>query len=205
MEYGASTDETDLLPVGIEWSLELAFYRNVSTQADLGYNDFEFTGLDSNAFGLHGNYNLNDDTSSGVFSSREGSDIGDADIYGLELGHEMAGIEFEACVGRAEADGIDANVLGIQGRYALDGMMGVSGSFDRVDEGIVDLNRFAIKVDRDVAPNVNLFAELGSASAEILTVSDSDMFFTVGGKITFGKSRGATFEQRSLSKLIRGL
>ncbi len=173
LEYGPSTDETDLLPVGIEWSLELAFSRNVSTQTDLGYNDFGFTGLDSNAFGLHCNYNLNDDTSSGVFSSREVSDIGDADIYGLKVGHEMAGIEFEAYVGRAEADGIDANVFGIQGGYPFDGIPGLAGSFDRVDEGIVDLDRFAIKVDRDLVPNVSLFAELGSASAEILTISNS--------------------------------
>lgn len=207
LEYSTFTDETDLSRLGVEGSLELAFDRNFSIQADLGYQRFDLTDLDSNVYGLHGIYHLNDDTSFGVYYTKDDTDIGDLNIVGLEVGHEMAGVEFEAYLGYADSDAGDGGIYGISGRYELANAVGITGSFDRVDEGFVDANVLAVGVDSDVAPNVNLFLEAGAADLGIAGLGSSDFegFVGVGAKIAFGNKRGATFEQRSLSRLIPGL
>jgi len=205
LEYSAFTEDTDFSRLGLEGSLELAFTRDFSIQADLGYQSFDFSDLDSNVFGLHAVYHLNDDTSLGAFYTKDDSDIGDLDIVGVEVGHEFSEVEFEAYLARGEADLFDATMFGISGRYEFDNALGITGSFDRVDEGVLDANLLAVSLDRDVSSNVNLFVKVGYADASIAGLgTDSETYVGIGGKIAFGAERGATFEQRGLSSLIPG-
>jgi len=207
LEYSAFTDETDFSRVGIEGSLELAFNRNFSVQADLGYQGFNETDLDSNVYGLHGIYHLDDVTSFGIYYTKDDTDIGDLDIVGVEVGHEVSNVEIEAYLAYADADVADGAFFGLSGRYEFENTVGITGSFDRFDEGSIDANVLTVAVDYDVTPNVNLFLKAGGGEIGIdgLGSTDFEGFVGVGAKIAFGNKRGATFEQRSLTRLIPGL
>ena len=207
LEYSAFTDETDFSRVGIEGSLEVAFNRNFSVQADLGYQSFNETDLDSNVYGLHGIYHLDDDTSFGIYYTKDDTDLGDLDIVGVEVGHEMSNVELEAYLAYADADVADGALFGLSGRYEFENTVGITGSFDRFDEGSIDANVLTVAVDYDVTPNVNLFLKAGGGEIGIDGFGSTDFegFVGVGAKIAFGNKRGATFEQRSLTKFIPGL
>jgi len=206
LDYSAFTDETDFSRVGLEGSLELAFTREFSVQGDLGYQSFGESDADSTIYGLHAIYHLNDDTSLGAFYSRDDIDGGDIDLYGVEVGHEVNGFEIESYLSHVEGDGDSGTLLGISGRYEFENTIGLTGSFDRIDEGDVDINFVGLTLDRDVSPNMNLFVKVGSADASVTGLgSGSETYVGIGGKISFGAERGATFEQRSLTGLIPGL
>jgi len=207
LEYSAFADDIDFSRFGIEGSLELAFTRNFSLQADLGYQSFNESNLESTVYGLHGIYHLDDVASFGAYYTKDDFDGGDVDIVGLEAGYEISGFELEGYLSYADAGGADGGLYGISGRYEFANAVGVTGAFDRFDEGDIDINLFSVTIDRDVTSNVNLFVEAGAGEVGIDGVGSSDFeaFVGVGGKIAFGNKRGATFEQRSLSGLIPGL
>jgi hypothetical protein len=203
--YSALADDVSFSRFGFAGSVEVAFSRQFSVQGDLGYATFGESDLDGTALGLHGIYHLDDATSFGAFYTREDVGDGDADIYGIEAGYEAGQWEFEGHFGRTDDDDDDATIFGLMGRYALSNGLGITGSYDEVDVAGTDVSRIGLMLDRDVANNLNLFLEVGSVEIDIGNASDSDPFVGLGGKITFGADRGATFEQRGFLRLIPGL
>ncbi len=206
LSYSAFTEDTSVSRLGLEGSMELGFNQNTGLQIDLGQNEFNATGLSTTTVGLHGIYHMNEVTSFGAFYTFESANGGgDADVYGVEAGHETGQLEFEGYFARIDGNGSDGDVLGVMARYEFADSLGVTGSYDSIDVAGTDLSKFALKLDRDVAPQVNLFVEVGSAKASGGGLSDSEPFVGLGGKFVFGAERGATFEQRGFSRLIPGL
>jgi len=205
LSYSAFTEDTDVSRLGLEGSVELGFNRTLGLQFDAGYNDFNATGIDSNTLGLHGLYHLNEATSFGAFYVREDVEGVDLDILGVEAGYEVLNWDIEGYVADIDSDGGDGTMGGVKARYQMASGLGLTGAYDRAESGGDDLSRFAVRLDRDVSPNGNLYLEVGTARAEAGGISDSEPFVGLGGKITFGAERGATFEQRGLTRLIPGL
>ena len=205
LSYSAFADETDFNRLGLEGSMELGFSRNLGLQIDTAYHDFDFFDINSTLLGLHGIYHVNDATSLGVFYTREESEGEEADIFGLEAGYEVQEWEFEGYIANIDTDAGDATLGGIKARYEMVEGFGLTGSYDRGEEDGGDVSRFAIRLDRDVSANTNLFLEVGSAKAEVGGFSNSEPFVGLGGKINFGADRGTTFDQRGTARLIPGL
>ncbi len=205
LSYSAFADETDLNQWGLEGSMELGFNRNLSLQIDAAYRDFDFTNIDSTLLGLHGIYHMNEATSLGVFYTLEDIEGEEADIFGFEAGYEVQQWQFEGYIASVDTDLGDATLGGIKARYEMQEGFGLTGSYERSDDDTGDLSRFAIRLDRDVSVNTNLFLEVGSAKAEAGGVKISEPFVGLGGEIAFGADRGTTFEQRGLTRLIPGL
>ncbi|AXI42869.1 porin [Sulfitobacter sp. SK011] len=206
LSYSAFTEDTSVSRVGIDGSVELGFNRNISAQVDLGYSDFNITGLNTTTLGLHGIYHVNDATSFGAFYANENANGGgDADIYGIEAGHEAGQFEFEGYLARVDGATSDGDMLGVMARYEFATALGVTGSYDYVDAAGSDFSKLAVKLDRDVAPNVNLYVELGTAKASSGGLSGTEPFVGLGGKFVFGAERGATFEQRGFTRVFPGL
>ena len=148
---------------------------------------------------------MNEATSLGVFYTLEDIEGEEADIFGLEAGYEVQQWQFEGYIANVDTDLGDATLGGIKARYEMQEGFGLTGSYERSDDDTGDLSRFAIRLDRDVSVNTNLFLEVGSAKAEAGGVKISEPFVGLGGEIAFGADRGTTFEQRGLTRLIPGL
>ena len=205
LSYSAFTEDTDLTRLGLEGSVEFGFTRNLGLQIDTGYSDFGVTGVNTHSLGLHGIYHLDEATSFGAFYTEEDIEGFDLDIYGLEVGHEANGWNFEGYIAQGEVMDTEGNMLGFKARHELANDMGLTGSYDRVDSSGVEVSRVAVRLDRDVAQSTNLFVEVGSAKAEGAAGNISDPFVGLGGTINFGAARGATFDVRNLSRLVPGL
>ncbi|MGB5864118.1 MAG: porin [Sulfitobacter sp.] len=205
LSYSAFVDDTSVSKLGLEGSIEFGFNQNFALQADLAHQSLNETDIDSNAFGLHGIYHLDDATSFGAFYVREDIESVDVDIIGIEGGYETGLLEFEGYLGKADVEDEDVTLFGISARYELANEVGLTGSFDLADQGLIEVSRFGLKLDRDVSANLNLFVEVGSAELDIAGFSDDELFVGIGGKISFGADRGATFEQRGLARLLPGL
>ena len=205
LSYSAFAEDTDFNHWGLEGAMELGFSRDFSLQIDAAYHDFGFTDIDSTLLGLHGIYHLNDATSFGAFYTFEDVEGDEADIFGIEAGYEVREWEFEGYIANVDTDLGDATLGGIKARYEMQEGFGLTGSYDMADDDTGDLSRFAIRLDRDVSVNTNLFLEVGSAKAEAGGVNVSEPFVGLGGEIAFGADRGTTFDQRGLARLIPGL
>ena len=205
LSYSAFTEDTDFNRLGLEGSMELGLSRNFGLQLDAAYHDFGFFDIDSTLLGLHGIYHMDEATSFGVFYTRESAEGEDADMLGVELGHEVRDWDFEGYIGSIDTSAGNAMFGGIQARYETGEGLGITASYDRGDEDDSDVSRFAVRLDRDVSPTTNLFLEVGTANVDAGTIDVSEPFVGLGGKIAFGAARGATFEQRGLARLIPGL
>ncbi|MDF1729719.1 MAG: hypothetical protein P1U53_18435, partial [Sulfitobacter sp.] len=203
LSYSAFTGETDLNKTNIEGAFELAWSQNFSTQFDVGRDSFGASDLDVLSLGLHGVYHLDEGTSFGAFYTHEGADTfgfnDEVDIFGLEFGHDAGKFEIEGYAGRGEAAGIDGTMMGLSGRYAITERVGFSGALDRIDVEGLELESVTLKLDGHVSENLNMYVEVGSGKAELFGVSETEPFVGVGGKVTFGAKRGATFERRSIA------
>ena len=155
--------------------------------------------------GLHGLYHVSDATSFGLFVGQEELDGETLDFYGLEFGHEMAQFEVEGYLSQVDAEGEDANGLGLMGRFAVTPQVGLSASADRLDLDGLDLTRWGLMVDYAPVDNFSLYAEIGTLDASISGASDSETFIGLGAKISFGAARGATFGDRGVFKYLPGL
>ncbi|NUH66206.1 hypothetical protein HTT03_13005 [Sulfitobacter sp. S0837] len=205
LSYSAFADDTDFNRWGLEGAMELGFTRDFSMQIDAAYHDFDWTDIDSTLLGLHGIYHMNDATSFGVFFTREDAEGAEADILGVELGHEVQDWEFEGYLADVDTDAGDATLGGVLARYEMSEGFGLTGSYDRGEADGNDLSRFAIRLDRDVSMTTNLFVEVGSAKADVAGARGSEPFVGLGGTMNFGADRGTTFNQRGLARLIPGL
>lgn len=204
LSYSSFTEDSSVRRVGIDGSMEIGFTQNFSAQVDLTHHDLNAAGGDATTFAAHGIYHMNDVTSFGAFYAVENTNTGTFDYYGLEAGHEVGQFDLEGYIARADANAVDADVIGVSARYDLANTFGVTGSYDHIDIAGADLSTTTLRVDRDVAQNVNLFVEVGSARAAAGGLSGSETFVGLGGKITFGAERGTTFDARGLARLLPG-
>jgi len=208
LSYSAFTEETDANKTSLTGSVEVGFNRNISAQVDAGTDSFGFTDLDSVSFGVHRIYHMSDETSFGAFYTLEEAELGgvkdDGDIFGVEFGHEVGLTEFEGYLGRGESSGLSGTMLGLSGRYAMANGVGITGAIDYLDVEGIEARKLTVRLDGDVSQNLNMFVEVGTGKVSGFGVSESDPFVGIGGKITFGADRGATFERRSLVDLLPG-
>lgn len=209
LSYSAFTEDTDFNKLSLSGSVEVGFNQNISAQFDAGTDALGFTNVDAVSFGLHGIYHMSDQTSFGAFYTIEKAEYDgfddDGDIIGVEFGHEVGLTEFEGYLGRGESSGVSGTMLGLSGRYAMANGVGITGSFDYLDIEGIEGRTLAIRLDGDVSENLNMFVEVGTGKATAFGYSESEPFVGIGGKITFGAERGATFERRSLADLLPGL
>ncbi len=204
LSYSAFTEDTSVRRTGIEGSLEIGYNRNFSSQIDLTYHQLNASDEDVTTIGLHTIYHVNDATSLGIFYAIEDTSGGEFDFYGIEAGHEVGQLAIEGYLGQAEANAVDADVLGISARYAFANEIGVTGSYDNLDIAGSDLSKVTLRVDRNVTPDVNVYLEVGSARVSGAGLSGSEPFVGLGGTYVFGAERGATFDARGIARLFPG-
>lgn len=204
LSYSAFSDDTSVSRLGLEGSMEVGFNQNFSGQIDLARHEFNVSNEGITTFGLHAIYHVNEATSFGAFYAVEDTSAGNSDFYGIEAGHETGQFDLEGYLARAD-DSVDhASVLGLSARYEFQNFLGLTGAYDYIDFDGLDLSKITLRLDRDVAPNVNLYVEVGSAKANAGGLSGSETFVGLGGKFLFGAERGATFDARGLARLLPG-
>ncbi|MGJ8545012.1 MAG: porin [Sulfitobacter sp.] len=204
LSYSGFTEDTSVSRLGLEGSVELGFNRNMAVQVDLGHSRLNESDAGITTYGLHGIYHVNDATSVGLFYAVDDTSDGNSDFYGVEVGHESGLMDFEGYLARADGGGATADVVGVSARYEMANTVGITGAYDYIDLDGVDLSKLSLRLDRDVAPNVNLYVEVGSAKVAGQGLSGSEPFVGLGGKYTFGAERGATFDARGLARLLPG-
>ncbi len=205
LSYSAFTKDTSVSRMGIEGSLEIGYTQHFSSQIDLTYHKLHDSEQDNAALVLHTIYHANDSTSLGLFYAIEDTPSGTFDFYGAEVGHEAGPWAFEGYLGRAETRAVDAHIIGVSARYAFANEVGLTGAYDTIDIIDTDLSKMALRVDRDVKPDVNLYLEVGSAGTRGGGFSGFEPFVGLGGTYVFGANRGATFDARGISRLLPGL
>ena len=206
LNYSAFTEDNDFATTALTGAVEFGFNRNFGVQFDLGTFAYDFVDESGTNAALHAIYHINETSSLGAFYGRDEIDGEGVDFYGVEIGQEFQDFGVEAYIGAGDDSGVSATVFGLTGLYEFDQGFGLGASWERMDfNGDLDLTRFAVKADFAVGSNVDLYAEFGSFSADGFGVSGSENFFGIGAKFNFGASRGATFEDRGMLKLIPGL
>tara|TARA_R110000822_G_scaffold48692_1_gene128003 strand:- start:144 stop:845 length:702 start_codon:yes stop_codon:yes gene_type:complete len=202
VDFSAFTGDTSFRRLGFEGSVELEFSPFLNAQIDLGHNRAAYTGANATNFGAHAIYNFDAYNSFGAFVTRENTLGQHMTFYGLEFGVETGSIEYEGYFGRVNATRDDMNAFGVSARYLMINGLGITGSYAEVDR--LGVTRTSVKLDRELTRDVNLFVEAGIGKIDTYGVNESSPFVGIGGKVNFGRERGTTFEQRSLSRMIPG-
>tara|TARA_R110002094_G_scaffold171525_1_gene153476 strand:- start:907 stop:1626 length:720 start_codon:yes stop_codon:yes gene_type:complete len=209
VSYSAFTQDGDFDHLSLEGSAEFAFGRQFSGQFDVGSDRFGASDLEALTLGVHGIYHLTDVTSLGAFYTREDVEFqgasSDVNIYGVEARHDAGQLSFAGFLGYAETQVDDGGVWGLATRYTMANDIGVSGLYEHIDVNGLEGGKVALRLDGDVSANLNMFVEVGSAKARAFGVWDSEPYVGLGGKLLLGPNRGATFEQRGLSRVLPGL
>ncbi len=202
VDLSAFTGDTSFRRLGFEGSLELEVSPLINAQIDLGHNRAAYTGTNATNFGAHAIYKFDAYNSFGAFVTREKTLGQHMTFYGLEFGVETGSIEYEGYLGRVNATRDDTNAFGVSARYLMMNGLGITGSHAEVNR--LGVTRTSVKLDRELSTDINLFVEAGIGKTNTYGVNESSPFVGIGGKVNFGRERGTTFDQRSISKLIPG-
>jgi hypothetical protein len=192
---------TDLNKTSLTGSLNVGFTRQFSMQGDVSFNHFDAADSNVNNVALHGIYHANAST---VFGAYYGQNTGSGDrldYYGLEAGHDFGQFGAEAYVSHASEDGVSGSLYGVSGRYAVNDALGVNVAFDKLSVEGLDAHRAQIGVDYTVSNAVTLSGDIGQAKVES---TGSQTYVAIGAKLNFGKHKGATFQQRDLTRIVPG-
>ncbi len=206
MELGYSSYTDNLLKkldkIGINGSIEVGFSQMFSMQADLGFMNFGFNDADATNFGLHSIYHLSDTTSAGFYFGQDRVSGGSLSITGLEIGHQAGMVGLESYLTYAKDSADDGMVFGASAGLNLSDMAEIGVSYDRIDVDSSKASRLALTGEYTMGNGFAITGELGSVD---IKGSGSEPFFGIGGKMTFGADRGATFGERSVLNLLPGL
>ncbi len=217
LDYSTYTDGPDDGAVTLSGSAELAITREFGMQVDLSYtNTGEIFGMtdtsqEATSIVLHGIYNINASSSAGLFYGLERNDLEDGDdtasentdFVGIELGYEVGTVAFEIYYAKPLDEIIDtASLYGISGAYTLSDAFAITGDADRLSDDAVSLTSVAVGVEYTAYPGITLDAEVGSANIDTGVFDSSETFIGLGATYTFGAERGATFDNRGLTKLL---
>lgn len=206
LSYSAFTDEGDFNRTSLEGALEYSFGRNFSVQGDIAFHNFGASNEDSNTLTLHGIYNPDDATSLGAFVSRDQAAGENVTIYGVEAGRDLGRLDIEGYLGGFRDYGIDGTLIGAKGRYAYTPEIGFGAGFDYGNfDSSVDATRFGINADYKFAGGAVVSAEVGQLSADGFGLGGTEAYAKIGFGFEFGGKRGATFGNRSLTRLLPGL
>ena len=201
VEVDAQSDLSDLGGTTYFGGLEYAINRDFAIAADVSTYSFDSLADDATSATVHGIYHLSDSASVGLFYGQDWTNGSSANVYGLEGGTEFMGGTVEGFVGMVDGE-TDATIFGVDGNYDWNDAISFTGSaaFGDYEDGNSSL--FSIGASYTIANGPDLYAEIGSASAESGGISDSDTFIGVGARINFGAARGTTFDQRSLFEIL---
>lgn len=206
LSYSAFTDQGDVNRTSIEGALEYSFGQNFSMQGDLAHHSFGASNENATTVTLHGIYHLNDSTSLGAFLGRDQAAGENVTTYGLEFGRDLGRIDLEGYLGGFSDSGTDGTLIGGQARYAYTPQIGFGANFDygRLDSN-VDLTRFGVNADYKFAGGPVISAEIGQLHANAFGLGGTEAYAKIGIGFEFGAKRGATFNTRSLTRLLPGL
>lgn len=201
VEVDAQSDLSDIGGTTYFGGIEYGINRDFSIAADLSSYSFDSISNDVTSATVHGIYHLSDSASVGLFLGQDRNDGATADVYGIEGGTEFMGGTVEGFVGMVDGAS-DATIFGIDGNYDWSDAISFTGSaaFGNYDDG--NSSKFSVGASYTIANGPDLYAEIGSATAEAGGVSDSDTFIGIGARINFGAARGTTFDQRSLFEIL---
>lgn len=204
--HSAFIDDTDVARSSLEGSVGLGFSKSFGVQIDAGVSSFNLANESATAVAVHGIYHFDEATSAGIFVGSEEFASENSMFYGGEVGTEFAQGDVEGYFGMAEDAGVDATVFGLSGSYRLNDTfaMGASVDYTKFDGG-VGLTRFGVRGDYAAGQQTDLYAEVGSLSADIAGMSGSETFIGLGAEFNFGAERGATFGRRGFTRLLPGL
>lgn len=196
--------DTRIAKTAIDGQIELGFGRSFSLQGDLGFSNLDAADQTGVTATVHAIYHVTDQTSLGLFYGADRIGGNTVDFTGFEVGQETAAFDLEAYVAYGEESGVSGNVAGASGRYAVNDSLGVGASIQHGDLDGLGITRIGLQGDVAVAPRFSVSAEIGSVSGSAVGTSNSETFIGLGGRITFGADRGATFGKRGLLNLIPG-
>lgn len=209
LEYSAFTEDSSFAATSAKGSVELGFNKNFSLQGDLGGYKLNLVDETGSNIGLHGIYHVNETTSLGAFVSSDSIAGENTQYLGLEAGFGRDGFGLEGYAGKTDFEGVDATIYGLLGHYTFGNNVGLGASVDAVDFDIAGLSmsRYGFQLDYKASENTLIYAEIGSLSAEIddFGLSDSEQYVGIGIEFNIGSTRGTTFGDRGLLRLIPGL
>lgn len=205
LSYSAFTEDSDFSKTTLDGSVEFGFNRNFGIQADLGFHNLNFIDETGTNAALHALYHLNDQTSFGVFYGVDRILGESSDFYGIEVGQEGRNFDVEAYVGAGEDAGVSGTVAGLSGRYNINEAFALGLALHRVDIENLEVTRIGVTTDFTLTPGFAVLAEVGTVDASAFGYSDSDTYFEIGARWSFGAERGATFGKRGLLELLPGL
>jgi hypothetical protein len=205
LSYSAFTDEGDLNRTSLQGAVEYSFGNNFAAQADLGLHNFGLSNEDTTTLTLHGIYHLDDSTSLGAFIGRDRVVGESLTLYGVEAGRDLGRVDVEGYIAGFDDSGIDGIMLGGKGRYAYSEQIGFGASFDygRIDSS-TDLTRLGINADYKFGNGLTLAAEVGQLDANAFGFGGAEAYAKVSVGFEFGAKRGASFDNRSLTRLLPG-
>jgi len=205
IRHSAFTDQTSLSSTSFTGSMEVGFTRAFALQFDLGMYKLNAINETGRNAAIHAVYHVNETASLGFFLGND--DIaGSANIYGIEGGFELPGVDVELYLADETDSGASATLFGVDLHHDFGNNFGITGTLDRADFGSgVDLTRLKIGVNYDLSPTSEIYGELGSLNASAMGLSGSEAFVGIGARINFGAARGTTFKRRGLLELIPGL
>ena len=194
---GETLDKTTL-----SGSAEIGFTREFSVQGDLSFSKFGATDFDSSNIALHSIFHAGSATSFGAYVGREHAEGDNLDYYGLEAGHSVGQFGGEIYVSNAKEDGVNGNLYGISGSYAINEQFSLNANYDKLDIEDLDAHRVQVGFEYRVDESFSFNGHFGQAEIEDLGSND---YVGIGAKFAFGPQKRTTFEQRNLLRVIPGL
>lgn len=202
IEYSVPTNLNDFGQTVYSGALEYGINRNFSVSADLSGYKFDNISTEVSSATLHGTYHMSDSMSVGAFYGQDNLDGATADIYGAEIGTEIAGGTVEGYIGKVDGDS-DGVMLGADGTYALQNGFSVIGGFNHVSiDGGTSAGRISVGGAYEMENGPQFYAEVGQMSADTGTVSQSETYVGLGARVAFGTHRGTTFDKRSIFEIL---
>ena len=206
LSYSALTNDGDFNRTSLESAVEYSLSQNFSVQGDLAFHSFGFSNDDIATLTLHGIYHVDDSISLGAFVSVDRADGDNITILGIEGGRDFGQFDVEGYLGGFRESGDNGTLIGAKARYAYTNEIGFGGVLDHGNlSGGDDLTRFGINADYRFAGGSVVSAEIGQIHVGTPVGSGSEAYAKIGFGFEFGNKRGATFDNRSLTRLLPGL
>lgn len=205
LSYATPTDTggADQSVTEISGGLEFAVIRQFSIGVDAAGYVYEDTDISLSSATLHFVYHVNDAMSVGAFIGRDViSDVDSTEglytnVSGVEVGTEFGAAEIEGYLGQTTSGTENATLFGVDGRYGFGNNISAIAQFDTATTDSVDFQRVALGAEYAVNDSASVYGTFGQRSATAGLVSGDSNFIELGGVITFGTSRGTTFDPRS--------
>lgn len=195
IEYNTFVDNFDIDGVSYNGAAEIAFTRDIGFGLDVDKFDIGEGGSDPRIT-LHGIYHLSETASVGAFYAQSpGVDIDNAS-YGIEGGTAFLGGDVGGYIGMQDVGDVDVVIFGLDSKTPITEKFSAFTDFDLVADTNVAVSTSELGISYQMQNGPEFYGQYGSLSAATGGGSASTDYIGIGARITFGATRGTTFEGR---------